>query len=64
MEPKKGETFPTYEAEFFFIFSDAGKFFLAHRIKISPCFTWTDKSYLTLVILPRNRKNHVNLMHS
>ena len=30
-----------------------GNFFLAYRIKISTCFTWTDNSYLTHVISPR-----------
>ena len=27
--------------------------FLAYRIRISACFTWTDNSYLTLVVSPR-----------
>ena len=27
--------------------------FLAYRIRISACFTWTDNSYLTHVISPR-----------
>ena len=28
-------------------------FFLAYRIRVSACFTWTDSSYLTHVISPR-----------
>ena len=35
------------------IFSGAGKFFLAYRIRKSVCFTWTDNSDLTHVISPR-----------
>ena len=37
----------------FFYFSGAEKFFLANRIRISACFTWTDNSDLTHVISPR-----------
>ena len=35
------------------IFSGAGKFFFAYRMRISACFTWTDNSYLTHVISPK-----------
>ena len=35
------------------IFIGAGKFFLAYRIRMSACFTWTDSSYLTHIISPR-----------
>ena len=37
------------------ILSRAGKIFLAHRIRVSACFTCTYKSYLTHVISPRTR---------
>ena len=30
----------------------SNKWFLAYRIRISTCFTWTDNSYLTHVISP------------
>ena len=29
------------------------EYFLAHRIRVSACFTWTDSSYLNHVISPR-----------
>ena len=44
-----------------FYLSGAGKFFLAHRIRISMCFTWTDDSYLMLSH-PGPDKNHVYIM--
>ena len=47
--------FLIYETEFVLFLTVLEKFFLAHRIRISACFTWTDNSYLTHVISPRTR---------
>ena len=40
-----------------------GTIFLAHRIRICACFTWTDNSISPMFSHPGPDKNHVILMH-